>query len=304
MRILLDGGCGFIGSHAADYLSMELKHKVFILDNLSTGRKENLEHEYPLMIGDIANINHVQEAFDRFAPDAVVHLAAQAAISTSWEFPDVDARTNILGTLNLICACKKYNVERMVFSSTSAVYDVGDMLPLKESQRVGPDSPYGISKLTAETYIRTLLPGSVILRLGNVYGLRQVPLGENQVVPRMIRHFENGDVFAINGDGEQKRDFVYVSDVAHAISCALHGEAGTYNIAGGQSTTVNQLAAIMESIYEVPGYNWLHTNVNDPRRDNCLDIARAKKGLNWEPGMGLWDGLRETVTWWKMRGKE
>lgn len=297
MRIMITGGAGFIGSHTADYLS-QLSHKVFILDNLSSGRKENLEQEYPLMVGDISNYNHVQEAFDRFAPDAVVHLAAQAAISTSWEFPDVDARTNILGTLNLLCACKKYRVQRMVFSSTSAVYDAGDMLPLKESQRVGPDSPYGISKLTAETYIRTLLPGSVILRLGNVYGEKQQPIGNNQVIPKMIRHFKYGDIFFVDGDGEQKRDFVYVGDVAHAISCALHGEAGTYNIAGGQSTSVNQLAAIMESIYEVPGYNWLHTKVNDRRGDNCMDITKAKKGLNWEPTISLFDGLMKTATWW------
>ena len=195
------GGCGFIGSHVVDLLHKTQSNKLFIFDDLSTGKMENIKHlisekhntgvRYEL--ADVKNPVHVDDAFARFAPDVVILLAAQAAISVSESDPIFDAQTNVLGMLNVITSAKKYGAHRIIFSSTSAVYREKWWGKLKETDACQPKSPYGISKLAAENYLRTLFPESVVLRFGNVYGPRQVPIGENQVIPRAIRHFKYGD---------------------------------------------------------------------------------------------------------------
>lgn len=306
MRILVTGGAGFIGSHVAELMARK-QHEIMIMDDLSTGRTEWIN---PLIIQKRSKVNfdlcriqtwdHVKPLFLAFRPDVVCHLAAQPAISTSWEDPLLNEEINEHGTLNIIEAARECGVKRIIMASTSAVYKESNEMTTEVSPRE-PGSPYGISKLAAEYYLRTMFPASVVLRLGNVYGPRQVPIGENQVIPRMLRHFLYGDDFAIHGDGEQKRDFIFVEDVADAFLMALWGKPGTYNIASGVQTSVNQLAYSLERLYDVVGYQWQHTGEQDPRRNIVLSICAAHKGLDWKPKRKLADGLKITSDWWNAR---
>lgn len=304
MKILVTGGCGFIGSHVVELLVKE-GNSVTALDNLSTGRQENMEEinaqrgRLNMGLCDVRQIHAMREFFEKARPDAVVHLAAQAAISTSWTYPYLDAQVNVLGTLNVIQLAKDYNVNKIVFASTSAVYGQKRFGRLKESDPLKPDSPYGLSKLTAENYLRLLFPASVILRFANVYGPRQVPIGENQVVARMIGHFLKGDAFKIHGDGKQTRDYVYVEDVAEAVAQAIHGMNGTYNIATGRSMSVVDVARAMAEIYDVPNYPWEHDRAVDERRAVRMNPSAAANGIAWKARVPFRDGLMRTIQWWE-----
>lgn len=307
MRIIVTGGCGFIGSHVVELLLSE-GNKVMVIDNLSTGKRDNLDEirskeRLSLEVCDVRSINTMLDVFQKVRPEAVIHLAAQPAISTSMKSPYMDAHTNILGTINVTNLAQDYGARRVVLASTSAVYQPKNQMwgPLKETDYLEPDSAYGLSKMAAEQYMRMFFHNHVILRFGNVYGPRQVPLGENQVVARMIGHFLKGDFFQIHGDGKQKRDFVYVRDVAEAVAQALHGTAGTYNIAGGKAVSVMEVAAKMEEIFDIRGYRWEYSTNHDSRGNVHMDIHSAAKNLIWKPRTSLEDGLKRTVEWW--RGK-
>lgn len=307
MRIMIFGGCGFIGSHVVDLLHKNPSNYLFIFDDLSTGKLENIQQwintkhntriKFDLL--DIKNRPHVDDAICRFEPEAITLLAAQAAINVSENDPQFDADTNIGGMLNVIASSKKYGTERIVFSSTSAVYREKRWGKLKENDVCHPKSPYGISKMAAENYLRTLFPNSVVLRFGNVYGPRQVPIGENQVIPRAIRHFQFGDEFQIFGDGRQTRDYVYVEDVAQAVQDAVTGDPGTYNIATGKRRSVNEVLRALAEIYEVPEYPWVHRAEPDPRKDICMDVRAAEEHLGWKARVPFKEGLKQTVEWWK-----
>jgi len=306
MRILITGACGFIGSHVVELLVKSGNH-ILVVDNFSTGKMENISElidRYPSKIdvaeGDIVSLPFLNRTFADFKPKYVIHLAAQAAITTAWQNPVKDISINAIGTLNVIQACKQTGVDKIIFSSTSAVYKETNA-KLKETSQVSPSSPYGISKLAAEYYLRSMFPASTILRFGNVYGERQVPIGENQLIPRMIRHFKYGDIFYINGDGKQERDFVYVGDVAQAVTNALYNKPGIFNISSGQSFSVNEIAGMIDEIYDIPNYKWEHTDVNDQRRKVCLDISDAYSGLSWKPIINIREGIKKTVDWWEAR---
>jgi UDP-glucose 4-epimerase len=299
-RVICTGSCGFIGSHVVDLLLKE-GHQVWCLDDLSSGKRENLPDKIEFAKVDVGNWWDLVAEFVDCEPEVVIHLAAQPSICDSIDNPIRDGFVNVMGTLNIIRASQKIGVKRLIFSSTSAVYaSIYTDLPIPEDFPRFPESPYGISKLAAESYIRNLMPeNSVVLRLGNVYGPRQVPLGQNQLIPRMIKHFENGDEFFIHGDGEHKRDFVYVEDVARAVLLAIDGKPDVYNIACGNAVAVNCVATMLEEIYEVPGYAWQHDDQPDPREKIELSIWKAKEGLGWEPSVDLKTGLQKTVKWWK-----
>lgn len=316
MRILVTGGAGFIGSRLCDVLRY-IGHNLVIVDNFSTGKESNLGNISGAMLHrvDIVDDKKVDRVLSDSKIDAIVHLAAQPAITTSWSDPALDLRVNGVGTINLLRSALKYGVKRFIFSSTSAVYAEKErhepsgyrQIPLLENDTVGPSSPYGISKLAAEGYVRTLFPESVILRFGNVYGPRQVSIGGNQVIPLMIRHLEFGDEFYIHGSGNQKRDFIYVDDIVDAIVKSLGGESGTYNIGTGSSVSVNQIGFILQdmcgsSLQDMCGskdFEWKHTGQEDPRPYVCLDNSLAKFGLDWEPKVDIADGLSRTVDWFK-----
>lgn len=300
-KIIVTGACGFIASHVVDLLVSQ-GHKVLGIDDLSTGKRENAPEpsaNFETVKVNVGNWFDLVAEFVDFEPEYVIHLAAQPSIGESWDNPIRDAYSNVMGTLNVIRASQKIGAKGLVFSSTSAVYGEKVFPPVGEDDLKQPNTPYGVSKLAAETYVRMLMPdNSVVLRFGNVYGPRQVPIGENQVVPRMIRHFEKGDEFYIHGDGNQERDMVYVGDVSRACANALEGDTGIYNIASGVGHTVNFLAKVMADIYEIPDYAWQHDDKTDPRRI-VMNIDNAKVGLNWMPTTDIYNGLKETVEWWK-----
>lgn len=300
MRILITGAAGFIGSHVTELLQ-EADHDIFLVDNLSTGKPENLGWGQFLK-ASILDHMLMNRVFNDFKPEIVVHLAAQPAISTSIKNPWLDFDTNVRGTMVLIQCCQAFGVKRMVFSSTSAVYDSDADFCREHETPLDPDSPYGISKVTAEMYIRHLLPDSVILRFGNVYGPRQEPLGENQLIARMIRHFEYGDNFYIHGDGTQSRDFVYVGDVAQAVLRSITtGSPGIYNIASGVSYPVNGIAKLFEMMYGVEGYKWEHDADRGERYHVSMDVNLAKEELLWTAKMPIHRGINLTLDWWKNR---
>jgi len=308
MRILVFGGAGFIGSHVVELLHSG-NNDIFIFDDLSTGKLENIQHLISVQnnsrvhfeLLDIQRRDHVFDAFCNFRPEIAINLAAQAAISTSISDPEYDAKVNIKGMLHVIAAAKECHCQQIIFSSTSAVYKEKKWGKLRERDHLGPQSPYGISKLAAERYLRTLFPDSIVLRFGNVFGPRQVPIRENQVIPRMIRHFEYGDNFQIFGDGEQTRDYVFVDDAAYAVAQAMLSQSGTYNIASGKRMSVNDVAESLADIYGVRGYEWEHRKEPEPRHDICMDSSLAYTHLGWKPTTPFMDGLKQTVEWWKKR---
>ncbi len=300
-KILVTGGAGFIGSHVVDMLDHQ-KHDILVLDNFSTGRMQNIEHlltcgNIHVVDHDISTMPNLAAIFVKFKPDFVIHLAAQAAITTAKDNPLLDLQVNGIGTLNLLRMAEKYKVKRFVISSTSAVYgDKNYLQAVKEGNPLNPDNEYGISKLTAENYVRISPVDCTVLRFGNVYGPRQVPIGENQVIARMINHFEKGDKFYIFGDGKQKRDFVFVEDVVYAVKAAMTGKAGIYNIASGKSYSVNEIARMVAKMYGVAKYAWEHDKARQDSRMNVrMNVRAAWEGLNWKATVSLEEGLRRTI---------
>jgi len=306
MRIIVTGASGFIASHVIELLLQSGNH-ILGIDNFSTGKIENVSElleKYPnnffLQEGDITILPFLKRIFSFSNCKYVVHLAAQAAITTAWENPVKDINVNAVGTLNVIQASKDVGVEKIIFSSTSAVYRETNA-KIKESTLTLPSNPYGISKLAAENYLLAMFPATTILRLGNVYGERQTPIGENQVIPRMIKHFKYGDTFYINGDGKQERDFVYAGDVAQAVVNALYNKPGIFNIASGISFSVNEIAGIVEDYYGIPEYKWDHNEAQDPRRKVCMNISEAYSGISWKPIIPIREGINRTIDWWEAR---
>lgn len=306
MRILITGAAGFIGSHTVDYL-LECGHEVIAVDNFSTGKVANLPKRDSLRIAevDILDTEEMEGAFRTSRPEAVLHLAAQSAITTAWKNPQEDLNVNTLGTLNLIELCLRFGVSKFVFSSTAAVYGNKNNRfafftdnPSKEDDTCNPDTPYGISKLAAEHYTRLMFPNHVILRYGNVYGSRQVPIGGNQVIARAIRHFEYGDDFQVIGHGNQKRDFVNVKDIARLNSMSILSEkTGTFNASSSRSVSVNEVLSILEDIYGVRGYKWEHTEEDDTRGSVFMNSSKSHSQLDWKPSVSLKDGVAEAVNY-------
>lgn len=294
MKFMVTGGAGFIGSHLVGLLA-ENGHQVSVVDNLSTGCKEFLDGidcQFHRM--DIRGFDFIRLCISEH-PDVICHLAAQSAISTSLIHPESDLDVNARGTLNVIEAARLSMARQIVFASTSAVKG--------EALDSHPESPYGISKLAAEGYLHWF-QRATILRLGNVYGPRQVPLGENQVVPMMIAHLLDGKDFSIHGDGEQRRNFIYVRDVAGAFMLAglsEYSQFNTYNIANENTVSVNDMAAIVAETCGKPGYPWKHDEREDPRRDVYLPIFNANLNLGWKPLFSLVNGITRTVDLWKSK---
>lgn len=294
MRVIVTGGCGFIGSHLTNLL-LNAGHEVTVIDDCSTGK--NMV-DAPICFADIRNFSAVWPCFQDFKPQAVMHLAANASITTSVLDPVRDLQINGIGTLNILRAARDVGVSKFVFASTSAVY-ADSPRALTEHSKLDGASPYAISKRAAEKYIYGYFPEAVILRLGNVYGPRQLPIGENQVIARMIKHFKAKDPFFIFGDGMQERDFVYVRDVVTAFYRALVGRPGTYNIASGYTTSVNDVAKLVADAWGFMNYTWDHlADRQDPRRKVWMNVDQARLGLNWMPQTTLEEGIAKTMDWW------
>lgn len=305
-RVLITGIAGFIGSHLVEKFSRK-KFDIFGLDDYSTGKIENLvgvqKKIQEIGEGSIVDPMVVFQAFKKYNPEIVIHLAAQPSLLTSIKHPDYDMLVNTLGTINVLRGCAAANVERMVFISTSAVTDEVVVREGYAHNMLPPTNPYGMSKRHAEEYIHLLRKEkSVILRLGNVYGPRQIPLGENQLVPRVIRHLMFGDDFQVYGSGNQTRDFIYVSDVAQAIYEASTSKIGyrsrPINIGTGQQHSVKKVVDILFGLFDKKA-EYAQVEAKDDREHVKLAVAVARTRYRWRPKVSLEEGLKKTVTWWK-----
>jgi UDP-glucose 4-epimerase len=296
---LVTGGAGFIGSHLVDRLVQE-NYRVIIVDDLSTGKLKNLNHD--------ATFHHMSitqptfpDVLNRERPDLVFHLAAQSSVPHSVKDPILDNEVNVLGTLRLLEASRRAGVEKIIYSSTGgALYGEPEVVPCPDDAPVTPISPYGMSKYMAEQYLefysRQYRLNFTTLRYGNVYGPRQDPFGEAGVVAIFISAMLGGKRPRIFGDGNQTRDFVCVDDIVDANLAAIHrGHRKALNIGTGQLTSVNQL---IEMLKQIIGFRW--DAEHGPARAGdvyriSLDSSRAEAELAWMPKTDLAEGLARTV---------
>lgn len=295
--VVVTGGAGFIGSHLVRKL-IGLGHKVHVIDNLSTGKAERVPSGAVLHIHDIRSPG-AHDLIGLLSPSAVIHLAAQADVQQSIREPFNDMDVNIGGTLNMLNACRKGSVEKVIFASTSGVYGNLQKDILTEDDPVMPISFYGLSKLTAEMYIRLYsqlfgLPYG-ILRFANVYGPGQTAKGEGGVVAIFMDRLFTGRPLGINGDGNQTRDFIYVLDVADAIIAAMNSnENGTYHVSTGTASTVNQLAGHLRTLHPNEITIEYRPEKAGDIRHSCLSNKKISHAMGWAPVFSFEQGLQET----------
>jgi UDP-glucose 4-epimerase len=301
MKILVTGGCGFIGSHIAD-LYIDKGHDVAIIDDLSTGDIANLNPKARFYEMDINS--NLQGVFDRERFEVINHHAAQINVRTSVDDPMFDARVNVLGTLNLLRLAVQHGVKRFIYASSGgAVYGEPEDLPANENTGLLPLSPYGVSKVAAEKYILAYghlfgLDG-FILRYSNVFGPRQIARSEAGVISIFIERILKNEPCIVYGDGEQTRDYVFVSDVVEANLLALDSTPSIINVGTGIETSVNDLIDAFSSIL---GRKTEHRHV-DPRpgevQRSVLDCRKASSEVGWQPVVALKDGIIKTLEYFK-----
>jgi len=308
LRVVVTGGAGFIGSHVVDaYLSRG--HEVWVVDNLSSGRRENLAPEARLLVADVAS-EEVRDLFREVRPDIVNHHAAQIDVRVSVEDPARDARTNVLGLLNLTEAAREVGTRRFVYvSSGGVVYGEPEVRPTPEGTPKLPLSPYGVTKLSGEYYLnyyrRVHGMEYVALRYSNVFGPRQDPHGEAGVVAIFCNRLLAGEALTIFGDGEQTRDYVFVRDVAAANMLASEmalptSEEGAgdldevaFNVGTGLATSVNRLADALEEIAGIhPGRDYRAGRPGELRH-STLEAAKMRE-RGWSPQFTIMQALQET----------
>lgn len=276
--ILITGGAGFIGSHIADIL-IQNNYKVIIADNLSTGKKDNINNKAIFYNIDIKNYNDLENIFNNNKIEYIIHLAAQVSVPNSIRNPINDANENIIATLNIIELSKKYNIKKIIASSSAAVYGIPKKLPIDELHTTIPISYYGLSKLTMEKYLILSNLNYVICRFSNVYGPRQTPHGEAGVVSIFMDNAINNKDLNIFGDGKQTRDFIYVEDIAKIFLFFIEKNISNeiLNISTNNSININELANTIINISKSNiKINYLE------KRDGDIDdsILDNKKLLN------------------------
>jgi UDP-glucose 4-epimerase len=302
MDCLVTGGAGFIGSNIVDAL-LARGDRVTVLDNLSTGKRENLagaiEQGATLEVVDVRDARRVEAVFAAVRPEVVFHLAAQIDVRASVTDPAADAQSNVLGAIAVLEAARRTGARRLVNTSTGGgLYGDADLLPTPEDYPIRPLAPYGQGKYAAEGYcgLYTRLHGlsTVSLRYGNVYGPRQDVHGEAGVVAIFCGHVLDGQTPTIFGDGHQTRDWVDVSDVARANLLAADSDlTDPINIGHGQETSVLDLVTALREVADrpLPEPEFEPERPGEVRR-SCLDVSRARRELHWEPQVQLRDGLR------------
>lgn len=307
MKILVTGGAGFIGSHVVDIL-LAAGHQVSIVDNLwaeGGGRMENVNPRarfYEMDIRDAA----LSRVFDEERPEVICHLAAQHSVKISTDDPAHDAEVNILGLINLLQCATRFGARKVVFSSSGATYGTVDEMPVDENTPRNPESPYGITKMSSEYYLRYWKDmhglDFTALRYGNVYGPRQDPAGEAGVIAIFARAILLGEPVRIDWDGEQQKDYVFVQDVARANLLALtSGDGEAYCIAIGEGTSVN---ALFRGLVDVIGHDVQIAHA--PKRPGDIyltyfDCSKADRELGWRAEVPLEKGLRLTVDHFRSR---
>ena len=304
MEILITGGAGFIGSHILAQLQGRRDMDVVVFDNLSSGSKEHVPAGMELVEGDVCDEAAVDALFADHHFDAVIHLAAQTMVPTSVEQPVLDCRINLEGVLHVLEACRTHGTGHILFSSSAAVYGDNLHIPLKETERLVPTSPYGITKMTTEHYLRVYheLYGmdATVFRFANVYGERQGEKGEGGVVSIFCKLLSQRQGITVFGDGNQTRDFVYAGDIARAIIRALPLKGcHTMNVSTGQETSINDLIRSFEKAvgYTVP-VQYTAPRTGDILR-SVLSNEALKRDLGFVPEMDLEEGIRRTYDWYR-----
>ncbi|PAB57748.1 NAD-dependent epimerase/dehydratase family protein [Anaeromicrobium sediminis] len=306
MKVLITGGYGFIGSHVADRFYKE-GHEVYIIDNLSTGKAENVEvkHKfYKLGIED----KKCEEIFKVNKFHVVINLAAQVDVNMSLKNPRLDAQVNIMGLVNMLELSAKYGVKKFIFASSAAVYGDNETLPLTEKSKISPISPYGISKLIGEYYCikwnEIYGLNTIAFRFSNVYGPRQGVKGEAGVVSIFLKKLMKGDKLTVFGDGEQTRDYIYVEDVVDGIykSTMVSNISGVYNLSTNTEKSLNDLLEVLKSLESIEEILYGEKRKGDILHSR-LDNTRVKKDLNWRNIYSLEEGLSKTYEWYRQNCK-
>jgi len=305
MKILVTGGAGFIGSHVVDAL-IEAGHAVSVVDNLwehGGGKLENINSKatfYKMDIRDAA----LSDVFQKEQPEVICHLAAQHSVKISTDDPVHDASVNILGLINILQNATRFGVRKIIFSSSGATYGTVEKMPVDETVTQHPESPYGITKMSSEYYLRFWKEmhglDFTILRYGNVYGPRQDPLGEAGVIAIFSRQILLKEPVRIDWDGEQQKDYVYVGDVARANLISISaGDSETLCIASGKGTSVN---AIYRALVEEVGHEVEIRRA--PKRPGDIyltyfDCSKAQSKLNWKADVNFKEGIHNTVNYFR-----
>jgi UDP-glucose 4-epimerase len=306
MNILVTGGAGFIGSHIVDQC-IAAGHEVAVLDSLweeGGGKSANLNAKARFFHVDITDEDSLKQVFDTVRPEVVCHQAAQHSVAVSTKNPKLDARVNVLGLLNVLTNCTRVGARKIIFASSGATYGTPVRLPIDEEVEQHPESPYGITKMVAEHYLRYWQEAHgltyTILRYGNVYGPRQDPNGEAGVIAIFARRFLKHETIRIDWDGEQQKDYVYVGDVARANLIAMeHGDNDIFCIGTGTGTSVHE---IYYTLAELIGYK--PEIVRAPRRPGDIhlayfDCSKAERVLGWKAAVSLEEGIRATVEYFE-----
>ncbi|MDR1695230.1 MAG: NAD-dependent epimerase/dehydratase family protein [Endomicrobium sp.] len=304
MKVLVTGGAGFIGSNISDAL-IENGHKAVVIDNLSSGKKENLNKKAKFYKADIIDEAKIKAIFKKEKPDAVIHCAAQIDVRKSVAEPKYDANINILGSINILSACVENKVKKILFASSGGtIYgECGSKAP-DEKAFANPLSPYGIAKHSVENYIKfySEIYGLkyTIFRYANVYGLRQDPKGEAGVIAIFALKMLNNEAVTVFGDGKQMRDYVYVSDVVNANMAALKkADNQILNIGTNKAVALNDIVKIMSRLSKTD-----KKAVYKPKRagelfKSFLNAKKAGKLLNWRPKVSVEEGIKKTLDYFK-----
>jgi UDP-glucose 4-epimerase len=307
LKILVTGGAGFIGSKVADGF-IQQGHKVTIIDNLSTGFESNLNKKAKFYKVDIRS-SVIDKIFEKTKPDVLCHHAAQINVRKSTNDPIFDADVNIMGSLNLLNACVKHKVKKVIFASTGgAIYGEQDYFPADEKHPANPLSPYAVTKLTIEKYLHfyreTYGIQYVSLRYANVYGPRQNPLGEAGVVAIFAEKLLSNKEAVINGDGTQTRDFVFVDDVLESNLLVLdYPKSDIFNIGTGIETDINTVFRLLK---KMTGSNQKELHgpaMPGEQQRSVLDFSKAKRVLKWSPKHSLKEGMAKTVEFFRKSEK-
>jgi len=309
MRILVTGGAGFIGSHLVDAFLAD-GHEVVVLDSLWShggGRRENIPENVSFVHMDIRD-DGIHRIFAEFKPEIVAHYAAQHSVAIGSRDPKLDAGVNVVGMLNVLEAAVKAETRKVIFASSAATYGDTPSMPVDETSPQRPVSPYGITKMVTEHYLRFFKADHgldyTVLRFGNVYGPRQDPNGEAGVIAIFLGRFLAGEGIRIDWDGEQTRDYLYVGDVARVNLAALTGGSGeTYVIGTGVPTSVNE---IYRALVDVTGFAAPVTHA--PRRPGdarevYFNPAKALRELGWRAETSLLEGMRKTHEYFRNRDR-
>ena len=302
MKVLVTGGAGFIGSNLVDKL-IDRGHLVVVIDNLSAGKRENINEKAKFYAADMLDTDRLNEIFSLEKPEVVYHLAAQTMLRKSIDDPMGDAKTNILGTIGVLEACRANDVKRIIYTSTGGAR-VGepDYLPVDEKHPLRPSSPYGISKHSAEHYVEAYygLYGLdyLIFCFGNVYGPRDPPECK-RLVPFFMDMIQKNVVPKIFGDGTNTRDYIYVMDLTNFMADCIDKSSPTklFHLANGKEISVNEVYEVLKNVTGFEKDAEKIAEIKGEVKKIVLDISLAQKELSWNPTTELDEGIKKTWEW-------